>query len=480
MRATSSPPEAVPGHRLHQLAATLRATLWPGPGAPGHSPGLHWPDRLPGLHWPHRPPGLHWPRERPARRWPFAWVNVAWAAFSIANLVAIVVFSQWETVPFHFIWISLTLLYGFRVWSIRPTMWVLAVVMVTTFGAIGWDVSHGAQTVDELNEVPLMAAMFGMMVWHAQRRLAAYKVSARISAENARLLATQRRFLQDASHQLRTPITIALGHAELLAGELAGSGRAEERDIGVVVGELVRLRRLSERLLMIAAAEDPDFLRPEPVALDRFTMDVLRKWMPTAQRRWQLGRLDEVVVDADRERLGLAVDALLENAIRHTRDGDVIQLSVLSAEDGSAARMIIADTGTGIPPAERDHIFDRFRSGSELGDGRRTGLGLALVRAVARAHGGEALAHSTPGHGSEFELVLPVTAPAAGLAPVAGPAPDAGAPPAGGAPAAGLTAPLPGGAGPGGGTVPANTPSPPRQPGPGQTALEDQWRGRTR
>jgi len=458
----------VPGHRLHQLAAALRATLWPGPGVPS----LHWPDRLPSLHRPHRPPGLHWPhrlRQRPAPRWPFAWVDVAWGAFSVANLVAIVVFSRWETVPFHFIWISLTLLYGFRVWSIRPTVWVLVLVMATTFTAIGWDVYHGAEPVDELNEVPLMAAMFGMMVWHAQRRLTAYRVSARISAENARLLATQRRFLQDASHQLRTPITIALGHAELLASELAGSGRAEERDIGVVVGELVRLRRLSERLLMIAAAEDPDFLRPEPVALDRFTMDVLRKWMPTAERRWQLGRLDEVVVDADRERLGLAVDALLENAIRHTRDGDVIQLSVLSAEDGSAARMIIADTGTGIPSSERDHIFDRFRSGSELADGRRTGLGLALVRAVARAHGGEALVHSTPGHGSEFELVLPVTARAAGLVPDAG-----------GAPAAGLTAALPGGGGPGGGTVPASAPSPPRPPGPGQTALEDQWRGRTR
>jgi signal transduction histidine kinase len=433
---------------------------------PGHR--LHWPYRLPSLRWPHRPPGLRWPRRRPAFRWPFAWVDVAWGVFSVANLIAITVFAEWETVPFHFIWISLTLLYGFRVWSIKPTVWVLGVVMVTTFAAISWDVFHGLQNVDELNEVPLMAAMFGMMVWHAQRRLTAYRVSARISAENARLLDTQRRFLQDASHQLRTPITIALGHAELLASELAGSGRAAERDIGVVVGELVRLRRLSERLLMIAAAEDPDFLRPEPVALDRFTMDVLRKWMPTAQRRWQLGRLDEVIVDADRERLGLAVDALLENAIRHTRDGDVIQLSVLSAGDGSAARMIIADTGTGIPASERDHIFDRFRSGSELGDGRRTGLGLALVRAVARAHGGDALVHSAPGHGSEFELVLPVTAPAAGDEPP------------GGAPAPGLTAALPGGAGPGGGTVPASAPSPPRPPGPGQTALEDQWRGRTR
>ena len=123
----------------------MRPRCGPRSGPGRAPPGLHWPDRLPSLHWPHRPPGLHWPRERPAPRWPFAWVNVAWGAFSIANLVAIVVFSRWETVPFHFIWISLTLLYGFRVWSIRPTMWVLAVVMATTFGAIGWDVYHGAR-----------------------------------------------------------------------------------------------------------------------------------------------------------------------------------------------------------------------------------------------------------------------------------------------------------------------------------------------
>jgi signal transduction histidine kinase len=472
---------------------------------------LHWPHRLAGLHWPHRPSGLHWPRGRPPLRWPFAWLDVAWVAFSLANLVAIVVFSRWETVPFHFIWISLTLLYGFRVWSIRPTAWVLAFVMVTTFGAISWDVFHGAQSADELNEVPLMAAMFGMMVWHAQRRLAAHKESASISAENVRLLATQRRFLQDASHQLRTPITIALGHAELLASQLASSGSHEERDIKVVVGELVRLRRLGERLLMIAAAEDPEFLRPEPIGLDHFTMEVLRKWMPTAERRWQLGRLDPVIVDADRERLGLAVDALLENAVRHTGDGDVIQLSAESAANGSAARMIISDTGPGIPAAELDHIFERFRSGSELGDGRRTGLGLALVRAVARAHGGEALVRSVPGQGSEFELMLPVTAPAADAAVEAGAAPAADGVPeaaagvapeavagvapgttaevapaadvASGAkvsPTAGLTAARPGEAGPGGGTTPASAPSPSRQPRPGRAAPGGRWRGRTR
>jgi signal transduction histidine kinase len=259
-----------------------------------------------------------------------------------------------------------------------------------------------------------MAAMFWLMVWHAQRRLAADNERDLVSKENARLLTTQRRFVQDASHELRTPITIALGHAELLASDLAG--RPEARDIEVVVGELTRLRRLGERLLMIAASEDPDFLRPEPVALDRFTLESFRKWLPTSARRWTLGRLDPVLITADRERLGLALDALLENAVRHTAPGEEIRLSVLRDHGGQTARMIVADRGEGIAPVELGRIFDRFRSGSQLGGTRGTGLGLALVRAVARAHGGEVRVRSAPGEGSEFELVLPVRRPADGRA----------------------------------------------------------------
>jgi signal transduction histidine kinase len=362
------------------------------------------------------------PRARGAFSWPWrvAWVDVAWALFSVVNLACILIFSHWETIPFHFIWISLTLLYGFRVWATRPTLWVLAVVMVTTFLAIGWDVYTGAQSVDELNEVPLMAAMFWIMVWHARRRLDSDRERDLVSDENARLLATQRRFLQDASHQLRTPITIALGHAELLAHEL--TERTERRDIQIVVGELTRLRRLGERLLVIAASEDPDFLRPEPIALDRFTMEVIRRWRPTAERQWRIGRLDMVTVSADRERLGLAVDALLENAVRHTADGDTIELSVLAAGPGQPVRMIVADTGTGILPTEQAHIFDRFRTGSPVnpaggGGAKGTGLGLALVRAVAHAHGGDVQVRSTPGMGSAFELVLPAPAAAVSTSP---------------------------------------------------------------
>ncbi len=361
--------------------------------------------------------------------WPFrpGLLDAAWAAFSAINLAAILAFPGWEAIPFHVIWISVTLVYGFRTWAPGPTLWVLAVVMATTAAAIGFDVARGLTDGEELTEVPLMAAMFLVMVWHARRKQAAEQESRLVGEENARLLATQRRFLQDASHQLRTPITIALGHAELLARGL--TTRQEGHDIQVVLGELNRLRRIAERLLVIAAAEGPEFLHLEPVALDSFTMEILRRWRPTADRRWQVGRLDRATVQADRERLGLAVDALLENAVRHTADGDVIKLSALATWIGGPVRIVVADAGQGIPAELLGHIFDRFRSG-DSGHPRGTGLGLALVRAVARAHGGDVLVRSRPGHGSEFELLLP--APSAPL-----PAPQAAAP--AGAQAAGDT-----------------------------------------
>jgi two-component system OmpR family sensor kinase len=344
------------------------------------------------------------------RTWP-GWLDLAWVGLWMLGLAGIVVFERWEAIPFHLIWITFALLYSFRIRKTKPTLLVLAAMIVTTFAAIGLDVLRGAQPADELAEVPLMAAMFWVMMWHGRRRLAANAERVRVSEENERLLATQRRFLQDASHQLRTPITIALGHSELLARSLADN--QDRRDINVVVGELNRLRVLSERLLLIAASENPDFLRPEPVALDQLTMETIRRWRPTADRRWQLGQLDQAVVQADRERLRLAVDALLENAVQHTGPGDMIRLSVARAENPGFVRLIVEDGGSGIAAAELASVFERFATGSGTGMRRGTGLGLALVRAVARGHGGEVRVRSTAGEGSTFELVLPALPAAA-------------------------------------------------------------------
>ena len=305
-----------------------------------------------------RPPRLltdGWRHTSGLRHWPW-WLDFSWVAFWLLGLAGIVLFAHWEAIPFHLIWIGFALFYGFRVRRTRAIAWILAAMIATTFAAIGLDVWRHAQTVDELAEVPLMAVLLWVMMWHAHRTMAADAERAAVSEENARLLATQRRFLQDASHQLRTPITIALGHAELLARDLAD--RQGQRDIHVVVGELTRLKSLAERLLMIAASENPDFLHLEPVALDGFIMEALRRWRPTADRLWQLGRLDAITVTADRERLGLALDALLENAIQHTGPDDVIRLSVLLIDH--AAHLIIEDSGAGIPRSEIARIFDRF------------------------------------------------------------------------------------------------------------------------
>jgi signal transduction histidine kinase len=342
-----------------------------------------------------------------ALRWPFSplALDVIWVAFSAVNLFAIYWFAYWETIPFHFIWISLTLLYGFRSWPTRPTMWILGMVMLTTASGIGLDVWRGTEPAEELTEVPLMAAVFAATVWHSHRKLQAERSVRLFSEQNARLLTDQRQFLQDAAHQLRTPITIALGHAELLASDLTKP--QQDEDIAVVIGELNRLRRISERLLLIAAAGDPAFLHAEYVQLDQLIADLVRRWRPAITQHLRIGRLDVVTVCADRERLGLALDALLENAIRHTASGDAIQLSVIRDYPGMPARIVVADTGAGIPADQLPFIFDRFRT-SDGEEPRGTGLGLPLVRAVALAHGGNVTVRSTIGKGSEFELTLPV------------------------------------------------------------------------
>jgi signal transduction histidine kinase len=330
--------------------------------------------------------------------------GLVWAALALLNIAAMAAWPSAETIPFHLIAIGFTVLYWLRIWPADPMLWGLGIVIITTVTGIGLDVLHGTEQVEEMTEMPLMAAMFVATVWHANRRITVDHERHLVGEENARLLRAERRFLQDASHHLRTPITIALTYAELLARDLAG--RAELHDVQVVIAEMGRLRRLSERLLVMAAAEDPDFLHPEPVALDEFAIDTIRRWRPTASRRWQLARLDAATIWADLERLSLAVDALLENAVRHTSDDEVIQMSVIHGEDGTI-HVVVSDTGSGIPASELPHVFDRFRSGTSAKGSGGTGLGLALVRAIAKAHGGDAHVRSTPGEGSEFELALP-------------------------------------------------------------------------
>jgi signal transduction histidine kinase len=356
-----------------------------------------------------RPDALEWPnRER--------WIDVAWVLFSLANLAAMLLIPSWETVPFHFIWVSLTVLYGFRVWRTRPTLTVLAVVMLTTGAFIGIDYAKGAQPLDEITEVPLMAAMFVAMVWHARRRLSAMEEVERVSMENLRLLERERRFVQDASHELRTPITVALGHTELIQRRATDPTIVE--DVDVIADELARLRRLVDGLLLLAGTEDPQQLHLVPVDVAEIVVDAFRRWAATP-RRWVLSAAEEAIVLADRDRLAVAFDALIENAVQHTREQDTIEVAV-RRRDGAAVASF-RDTGTGIPDEDLDRIFDRFAR-ADPGRSRHTGgfgLGLSIVRAIVEAHLGTVHVMSRVDVGTTFEIDLPLEANADRAHPLA-------------------------------------------------------------
>ena len=341
-------------------------------------------------------------RPWPSRR--FLWIDVAWGLFALLNLAAILVFAEWETVPFHFIWVSLTILYGFRVWRVTSTLTLLGVIIVATGILLSIDIAKGAQPLDELTEVPLMAAMFLAMVWHARRRLSVMETMKEVSDANLRLLERERRFIQNASHELRTPITVAIGHAELLQRATDPSRMAA--DARVVVEELMRLRRLSDRLLLLAAAEDPDFLHKKRIEVEPVLVEALHRWSPTP-RQWRLGATDEAVVDADADRLALAIDALVENAVKHTTVEDWIELSV---RRNHRVEISVADSGNGIPAQDLDRILERFgrSDASRLRDVGGLGLGLSIVKTIAEAHGGRLQVRSEVGKGSSFEVTLPL------------------------------------------------------------------------
>ena len=332
------------------------------------------------------------------------WVEVAWGTFSLVNLVVIVLLTRWETIPFHFIWVSLTIVYGFRVWRLRSTLVVLGVVMASSTIALAVTVARGHEQIDELAEVPLMAVMFLAMAWHARRRQAAIEEVRRLAESEHRLLEAQREFVSDASHELRTPITIARGHAELIRD--AGSEPQIEHDAEVVLDELGRLSRLSERLLILAAAEHPDFLAVEPVQVSSLIAAVERRWLGTANRRWDVRVRDRGIVLLDRERFEIALDAVIENAVKATGAGDRIRIDALGEGDGLVVE--VADDGPGIDEGQLDRIFDRFaRADADRARGAGgTGLGLPIARAIVRAHGGDLRALGD-GHGMILRFRVP-------------------------------------------------------------------------
>ncbi|MEO3750397.1 ATP-binding protein [Streptomyces sp. B6B3] len=224
-----------------------------------------------------------------------------------------------------------------------------------------------------------------------------------------RAFTAQRRFVDDAGHELRTPITIVRGHLELMSLGEGPEGAAERREtLRLVTDELDRMSRIVEDLLLLARAERPDFVQPAPVQLAELTADVFVKARALGARRWELPEVAGCEVVLDAQRITQAMVQLAQNAVQHTAQGQTVRIgSRLVGGARGLVELYVADSGTGVPAQEASVIFERFRRGGAVRRGSRgAGLGLSIVKAIAEGHRGRVELRPTPGGGATFVLVL--------------------------------------------------------------------------
>lgn len=216
---------------------------------------------------------------------------------------------------------------------------------------------------------------------------------------------TQRTFIDDASHELRTPITVVQGHLELLDDD----PEERRRTIDLVMDELDRMNRFVNDLLLLARAQRPDFLKLTTVDLGPLVDEIHSKSTVLGDRDWRVEERTEGRIVADRERITQAMMQLVQNAAQYTTTGD--RISVGATISDGRARLWVRDSGEGIPLDEAERIFDRFTRGRGRRRSEGAGLGLSIVQSIVEAHSGTVHVDSEVGRGSLFTMVLPTEGP---------------------------------------------------------------------
>lgn len=206
----------------------------------------------------------------------------------------------------------------------------------------------------------------------------------------------QHELLSDVSHQLRTPLTVARGHLELL-GRKGGMDRSVSETVDTAIAELDRMAHLVDRTLILGRAREPVRYDIRDVDLRAFLGDLMSASSVLAPRSWKLGPVPDEVVRFDEAEVRGALLNLVDNAVNATRTGDTIQVSAsVRGADASGVDVTfrVDDAGHGIPAAERSRVLDRFAGTS--GGSNGSGLGLAIVGAVCAAHGGAVTIEDSP------------------------------------------------------------------------------------
>jgi heavy metal sensor kinase len=226
------------------------------------------------------------------------------------------------------------------------------------------------------------------------------------------LFSSQQRFLADVSHDLRTPLTVIKGNVNLMRR----MNNLDIESLDSIEDESNRLSRLVGDLLLQAQVDSGRLpLSFAPVELDTLLLEVFKEMRVLARGRVKirLPEIDQVQVSGDRDRLKQVLINLVSNAVKYTPQGGEVTLSL--GKSGSNARLVVCDTGLGIPKEDLPHIFERFyraeksRSRAKIGG---YGLGLSIAYWIINRHGGQIEVDSTEGKGTTFCIYLPLLDPA--------------------------------------------------------------------
>ncbi|MEU2609994.1 HAMP domain-containing sensor histidine kinase [Micromonospora sp. NPDC007271] len=325
-----------------------------------------------------------------------------WVVFAAVNVALMWFLPGQETVPFHLVWISLALVYGFTTW---PLSWIVATLVATTT-TTGVILAHHAAVGEirweETAEEPLMAVIFVVMAWHVHRRHVLLHEMRRISEAERDRAHRQELLVRLASHELRTPLTIARGYTELL--RTAHDDPSSLADTAVVLDELDKAARITHRLVTLMQLEQQHPVRP--VDLDTELVRIVRRWAPTADREWSC-RSAIGLTRVSPERLEAALDCLIENAVKFTGPGD--RIALVGHRDAAGWTVEVTDSGAGIPPQV---VPELLAGGPGRPTATGTGLGLAIVQAVAATLGGRVTVGSGPDGGARIGLRVPELSPA--------------------------------------------------------------------
>ncbi|MDP9258652.1 MAG: HAMP domain-containing histidine kinase [Actinomycetota bacterium] len=262
----------------------------------------------------------------------------------------------WEALPVHFILVSVSIVYGLRMWNALNSVLALFTVVAPIFALTLRAIEMGSESQAELAEIPLMSLIFLVMVWHVRER--------QLVVERGRAL------FDNASHELLTPLTIARGELELLGrnGNVP-SMREILQTRQVVLEELQRSEVLASGLLALSRLDGAHAPQRSTVSTDDLLDSAVERWRRVTERRLVVG--------------------------------------ARARARGRRLVLEVTDQGGGIPGDELPYIFDRFYRARSSDGTRGSGLGLAIVKAIAESHEGEVSVESKIGVGTTFRVELP-------------------------------------------------------------------------